>query len=106
VENFYCKVVGDLETELANLDPTVPMRSVLGGNDEQEGDPTAEDDKTPWVMRGMWARHGIHNRDELFFPPSTAASAVVSKYYEYASETVATCVVMARRSTGQVAFIP
>ncbi len=67
VEKFYCKVVDDLETELAGLDPTVPMRSVLEDQDEREADASPEGYNTPWVMRGM---HGIHSgRDESFAAP-------------------------------------
>ena len=52
VENFYTKVVNDLEGELTNLDPTVPIRSVLEEHDEQKADASAEDYNTPWVMKG------------------------------------------------------
>lgn len=52
VENFYTKVVDDLESELTNLDPTVPIRSVLEEHDEQQAEASAADYNTPWVMRG------------------------------------------------------
>eukprot|EP00752_Nemacystus_decipiens_P005274 g4784.t1 len=51
VENFYTKVVDDLESELTNLDPTVPIRSVLEEHDEQRADASAEDYNPPWVMK-------------------------------------------------------
>lgn len=66
VERFYCKVVDDLETELANMDPTVPMRAILRSPDEQEADASAEDYNTPWVMEGM---RRYPQRDELLLPP-------------------------------------
>lgn len=53
MENFYTKVVDDLESELTNLDPTVLIRSILEEQDEQHAAASAADYNTPWVMRGV-----------------------------------------------------
>lgn len=53
MEKFYTKVVDDLEGELTNLDPTVPIRSVLEEHDERKADASAEDYNIPWVMKGV-----------------------------------------------------
>ncbi|CAN0054746.1 unnamed protein product, partial [Ectocarpus sp. 6 AP-2014] len=51
VERFYLKVVNDLEGELTDLDPTVPIQAALESHNERHADPTAAGDKSPWVMK-------------------------------------------------------
>ncbi|CAM9811665.1 unnamed protein product, partial [Ectocarpus sp. 8 AP-2014] len=51
VERFYLKVVNDLEGELTDLDPTVPIQAALESHSDRHADPTAAGDKSPWVMK-------------------------------------------------------
>lgn len=57
VEKFYTKLTDDLESELTNLDPTVPIRSVI---EEQQSGISAANYNSPWVMRGdIWGRYQV-----------------------------------------------
>lgn len=51
MERFYLKLVNDLEGELTDLDPTVPIQAALESHYDHHADPTATGAKSPWVMK-------------------------------------------------------